>query len=106
MDFKTLNVVLSNVLSPENPEANFPVMIRGRHGVGKSEVIYQLARTLGMKVVERRISQMMEGDLEQEMQLYDEHGNPQKFYDQDGNEIPFEEVKQFLMAQQAQQMAM
>ena len=50
--------------------------------------------------------QMMEGDLEQEMQLYDEHGNPQKFYDQDGNEIPFEEVKQFLMAQQAQQMAM
>ena len=63
MDFKTLNVVLSNVLSPENPDANFPTMIRGRHGIGKSEVIYQLARTLGMKVVERRISQMMEGDL-------------------------------------------
>ena len=63
MDFKTLNVVLSNVLSPENPEANFPVMIRGRHGVGKSQVVYQLAEKLGMKVVERRISQMMEGDL-------------------------------------------
>ena len=46
--------------------------------------------------------QMMEGDLEQEMQLYDENGNPQKFYDQDGNEIPFEEVKQFLMQQQQQ----
>jgi hypothetical protein len=63
MDFKTLSVVLSHVLNPENPEANFPVMIRGRHGVGKSQVVYQLAEKLGMKVVERRISQMMEGDL-------------------------------------------
>ena len=53
MDFKTLNVVLSNVLNVEDPKANFPVMIRGRHGVGKSEVVYQLARQLGLKVVER-----------------------------------------------------
>ena len=63
MDFKTLNAILPHLLSPENPDANFPVMIRGRHGIGKSHLVYQLADKLGMKVVERRISQMMEGDL-------------------------------------------
>jgi len=40
-----------------------PVLIRGRHGVGKSEVVYQIAGGLGMPVVERRASQMTEGDL-------------------------------------------
>ena len=37
---------------------------------------------------------------QQELQLYDEHGQPQKFYDENGNEIPFEDVKQFMMQQQ------
>ena len=45
--------------------------------------------------------QMMEG--EQEMQLYDEEGNPQKFFDQNGNEIPFEEVKKLFLMEQQQQ---
>lgn len=40
-----------------------PVLVRGRHGVGKSQVVYQLAKGLGLPVVERRASQMTEGDL-------------------------------------------
>ena len=42
------------------------------------------------------------GEQEEELQLYDEHGQPQKFYDENGNEIPFEEVQQFMMQQQQQ----
>ena len=35
-----------------------PVLIRGRHGVGKSCVVYQFADAAGLPVVERRASQM------------------------------------------------
>ena len=40
-----------------------PVLLRGRHGVGKSQVVYQFAENCDMPVVERRASQMTEGDL-------------------------------------------
>ncbi|MBO68498.1 MAG: hypothetical protein CL398_09330, partial [Acidiferrobacteraceae bacterium] len=40
-----------------------PVLLRGRHGIGKSCVVYQTAASLGLPVVERRASQMTEGDL-------------------------------------------
>jgi len=40
-----------------------PILIRGRHGIGKSEIVYQTAGGLEMPVVERRASQMTEGDL-------------------------------------------
>ena len=40
-----------------------PVLIRGRHGIGKSETIYQIAKQMDLPVVERRASQMTEGDL-------------------------------------------
>lgn len=40
-----------------------PVLLRGRHGFGKSSVVYQYAHDRGMKVIERRASQMTEGDL-------------------------------------------
>jgi len=40
-----------------------PVLIRGRHGIGKSETVYQVAKDMGLPVVERRASQMTEGDL-------------------------------------------
>ena len=40
-----------------------PVLIRGRHGIGKSETVYQVAKAMGLPVVERRASQMTEGDL-------------------------------------------
>lgn len=41
----------------------FPVLMRARHGVGKSHLVYQIAATLGLPVIERRASQMTEGDL-------------------------------------------
>lgn len=41
----------------------YPIMIRGRHGIGKSEFVYQIAEKMNMKVVERRASQMTEGDI-------------------------------------------
>jgi AAA domain (dynein-related subfamily) len=44
-------------------DARFPVMIRGQHGVGKSQLVYQYAKRAGLPVVERRASQMTEGDL-------------------------------------------
>jgi hypothetical protein len=40
-----------------------PVLLRSRHGVGKSSVVYQYAINKGLPVVERRASQMTEGDL-------------------------------------------
>ena len=58
VDFATFNSVVPFVIN-----AGFPVLIRGRHGIGKSEVVYQVARDLGLPVVERRASQMTEGDL-------------------------------------------
>ena len=58
IDFKTFNQVVPHVAAVHKP-----VLLRGRHGVGKSEVVYQLAETLGKPVVERRASQMTEGDL-------------------------------------------
>jgi len=58
VDFKTFLAVVPHVAAVRKP-----VLIRGRHGVGKSQVIYGLAAQLGLPVVERRASQMTEGDL-------------------------------------------
>ncbi len=58
VDFATFRSVVPHVTS-----ARFPVLLRGRHGVGKSQVVYQLAGDLDLPVVERRASQMTEGDL-------------------------------------------
>jgi len=58
IDFKTFVE-----LAPTVSEARFPVLLRGRHGIGKSQVVYQLAENFGLPVVERRASQMTEGDL-------------------------------------------
>lgn len=39
-------------------------LIRGRHGIGKSAAVYQMRKTWGIdKVIERRISQLSEGDM-------------------------------------------
>lgn len=57
-DFKTFLNTVPCIL-----DAHLPVLIRGRHGVGKSEVVYQIAAIRGLPVVERRASQMTEGDL-------------------------------------------
>ena len=58
VDFKTFRNVAPHVIAVRKP-----VLLRGRHGVGKSEVVYQVAEDLGLPVVERRASQMTEGDL-------------------------------------------
>jgi len=58
IDFKTFNSVISHIIT-----AKYPVLIRGRHGIGKSELVYQTAKDLGLPVIERRASQMTEGDL-------------------------------------------
>lgn len=58
VDFATFNRIVNSVIAEAKP-----VLIRGRHGIGKSELVYQMARTLDLPVVERRASQMTEGDL-------------------------------------------
>ena len=58
VDFKTFVAV-----APHVARVKKPILLRGRHGVGKSCVVYQTAATLGLPVVERRASQMTEGDL-------------------------------------------
>lgn len=42
---------------------NFPILLRGAHGIGKSAAPRALAKALGYPLIERRISQMSEGDL-------------------------------------------
>ena len=58
VDFKTFVS-----LAPSVSAARLPVLLRGRHGIGKSQVVYQLAAQMGLPVIERRASQMTEGDL-------------------------------------------
>jgi len=58
IDFKTFGNITSHIT-----DQRLPVLLRGRHGIGKSQVVYQFAATLGLPVVERRASQMTEGDL-------------------------------------------
>ncbi len=60
IDFKTFQSVAFHVL-----DARLPIIIRGKHGIGKSEIVYQLEEQLPYTkgVVERRASQMTEGDL-------------------------------------------
>jgi len=58
VDFKTF----CNI-APLVAKVHKPILLRGRHGIGKSEVVYQTADILGLPVIERRASQMTEGDL-------------------------------------------
>jgi MoxR-like ATPase len=75
VDFKT---IIS--LAPAVSAARLPVLLRGRHGVGKSQVVYQLAANANLPVVERRASQMTEGDL---VGLPSIDGNRTSFYPPD-----------------------
>ena len=58
VDFATFIKVVDHVTAVRKP-----VLLRGRHGIGKSTVVYQYAKRKGLPVVERRASQMTEGDL-------------------------------------------
>jgi Skp family chaperone for outer membrane proteins len=39
------------------------ILLRGPHGIGKSQVVRQLAAQFGLEVIDRRLSQMSEGDM-------------------------------------------
>ena len=43
--------------------ANYSLMIRGDHGIGKSECVFQLGTHFNLKVIDKRLSQMGEGDM-------------------------------------------
>lgn len=59
ISFKALKEVLPHVV-----KSRHPILIRSRHGVGKSTLVYDMAEEMGLPVVERRISQMPDvGDL-------------------------------------------
>ena len=58
IDFGTFSNVAPAVMN-----ARLPVLMRGRHGIGKSQVVYQIAKSVNLPVIERRASQMTEGDL-------------------------------------------
>jgi len=58
VDFATFSNIVHHVTNVRKP-----VLLRGRHGIGKSTVVYQYAAQRSMEVVERRASQMTEGDL-------------------------------------------
>jgi len=57
MDFKTFKACATRL--PENVS----VLVIGDHGIGKSQAVYQLGGDFKLPVVERRLSQMSEGDM-------------------------------------------
>jgi len=67
-------------MAPTILRNGLPIMLRGRHGIGKTAVIYEIGKELGLPVVERRISQLGESDLVGIPKLY---GNTTKFFPQD-----------------------
>ena len=58
IDFKTFLSIIPHVV-----DARYPILTRGRHGIGKSTLVYQLAKQMDLEVVERRASQMTEGEI-------------------------------------------
>lgn len=57
MNFKTFKKCASYM------PASVSILIRGDHGIGKSQSVYQLASYFNLPMVERRLSQMSEGDM-------------------------------------------
>jgi len=58
LDFATFLRIAKPIL-----DNKLPLLLRGRHGIGKSQVVYQIAADRKLPVIERRASQMSEGDL-------------------------------------------
>ena len=57
MDIKTLTSTIRFL------PADISVLVRGPHGIGKSQVAAQLAEDEGKTLIDRRLSQMSEGDM-------------------------------------------
>lgn len=58
ISFEALNKCIDSVI-----ETRFPILLRSAHGQGKSSLVYQIGERLNLQVIERRASQMTEGDL-------------------------------------------
>jgi len=43
--------------------AEISILVRGGHGIGKSETVHQIAEALELELIDRRMSQMTEGDV-------------------------------------------
>lgn len=60
---QTIDITNFRLLASKILEAKLPVMVRGAHGIGKSEIVYQIGKAMGFEfIVEIRASQMTEGD--------------------------------------------
>lgn len=57
MDFKTF------MQCAEHLPSNISVMLRGPHGIGKSQGVHTLGVHFGLPVIDKRLSQMSEGDM-------------------------------------------
>ena len=57
MNIKTFVQVISSL------PANIAVLAKGPTGIGKSHIVHQVGERLGMEVIDRRLSQMTEGDI-------------------------------------------
>lgn len=51
------------ITNKKQDHAGFPLLMKGHTGIGKSEVARRLADAYGLELVDRRASQMTEGDL-------------------------------------------
>jgi hypothetical protein len=60
---KSVNMKQATVLMKMYAKAKKPTLIRSRHGVGKSQLVYEIAEEFGLPVVERRLSQLTEGEM-------------------------------------------
>lgn len=58
LSYNSLDKVIHMILDRKHP-----VLLRGPHGIGKSEYVRQVAKKRNKQVVSRRASQMTEGDL-------------------------------------------
>lgn len=57
MDIKTFKSIV-----PKLP-ADISVLVAGATGIGKSDIFHQIGKDLGLPVIDRRLSQMTEGDI-------------------------------------------
>lgn len=60
-----MDIATFTTVAPSLP-ADIAILVRGPHGIGKSQIFRQIARSLGFKAedfIDRRLSQMTEGDL-------------------------------------------
>jgi len=53
--------VFKTILKSVSPDIT--ICVRGRHAIGKSEAVHQAAFEMGLPIVERRLSQLTEGDI-------------------------------------------